>query len=146
MSSGKEQTELEFGTRRTARRKSFSLFDGAIGLEYQFESIGPILRWIALAFLFVGILAAVAVAAGIAALPGWLAHRRNHPQATAINICGWFGLPTGVLWVVAMVWAFLEREPESDSGGSPTAAEIQQLQDQIRELGRLVQSLEESSR
>jgi hypothetical protein len=65
-------------------------------LEYQFESIGPALRWIVLAFLFVFVMAVVAAAAGVAALPGWIARRRRHPQATAINACGWFGLPTGI--------------------------------------------------
>ena len=58
-------------------------------MEYQFESIGPLLRWIALAFLFVAVLAAVAVAAGVAALPGWLARRRQHPQFTEdVQIAG----------------------------------------------------------
>ena len=115
-------------------------------MEYQFESIGPLLRWIALAFLFVAVLAAVGVAVGVAALPGWLARRRQHPQSSAINICGWFGLPTGVLWVVAMVWAFLKSETDSVSDGSPTRTEMEQLRAQISKLDSLVQSLEEANR
>lgn len=111
-------------------------------MEYQFESIGPMLRWIVLAFLFIAVLAAVAVVAGLAALPGWLARRRSHPQASAINICGWFGLPTGVLWVVAMVWAFLDRSTSSANELPP--AELQHLRNQIRQLDSLVTKLEEA--
>ncbi len=113
-------------------------------MEYQFESIGPILRWVVLAFLFVAVVAAIAVAAGLAALPGWLARRRNHPQASAINICGWLGLPTGVLWVLALVWAFLDRREESSH--DPQPAELQALRNQIRQLGTLVSKLEEAKR
>jgi uncharacterized BrkB/YihY/UPF0761 family membrane protein len=75
-------------------------------MDYQFASIGPALRILVLIFLFLFVIALVATVAGIASLPGWIARRRNHPQAAAVNICGWFGLPTGVLWVLAMVWAY----------------------------------------
>ncbi|MFG0288005.1 MAG: DUF3302 domain-containing protein [Rhodopirellula sp. JB044] len=75
-------------------------------MEYQYAAAGPLLRVVALVFLFVFVLVAVAVLVGIAALPGRIASKRNHPQVAAVNICGWFGLPTGVLWVVAIVWAY----------------------------------------
>jgi len=38
--------------------------------------------------------------------PGRIANEHDHPQAAAVNICGWLGLITGVSWVIAMVWAF----------------------------------------
>lgn len=112
-------------------------------MEYQFESIGPALRWVVLAFLIVAVVVAVAVAAGVAALPGWVARRRNHPQAMAINICGWFGLPTGVMWVVAMVWAFVEQSGQA--GAVASNLEVEKLKDDINKLDSLVKSLEEAS-
>ena len=50
-------------------------------MEYQFESIGPALRWVVLAFLFVSVIAAVAAVAAIAAVPGWIARRRQRAFA-----------------------------------------------------------------
>ena len=40
-------------------------------------------------------------------LPGRIARSRNHPQAEAINICGWFGAVTmGILSPIAYIWAY----------------------------------------
>lgn len=74
-------------------------------MEYQFESLGPTLRIVVLVFLCVFALALVGLLVLLAALPGEIARRRNHPQASAVNICGWLGLPTGIVWVVAMAWS-----------------------------------------
>jgi len=54
------------------------------------------------------LLTAVAVLVKIlGALPGKLARSRAHPQAEAINVCGWLGILTlGVLWPVALIWAY----------------------------------------
>ncbi len=39
-------------------------------------------------------------------LPGKIAHSRNHPQAEAINVCGWWGVLTlGILLPLAFIWA-----------------------------------------
>ena len=71
----------------------------------------------ALIILFV--LAAVVIAAFIALgmLPGKIAHSRNHPQAEAINMCGWWGVITmGILMPLAFIWAYTKpasRESES---------------------------------
>ncbi|MCK5354117.1 MAG: DUF3302 domain-containing protein, partial [Methyloprofundus sp.] len=36
------------------------------------------------------------------------AQSRNHPQAEAINVCGWFGAITmGILSPVAFIWAYM---------------------------------------
>ena len=55
----------------------------------------------------------ILLASGIAAwvilgmLPGRIARSRMHPQAEAINICGWFGaLTMGILSPVAYIWAY----------------------------------------
>ncbi len=40
-------------------------------------------------------------------LPGKIAHSRNHPQAEAINVCGWWGVLTlGILLPLAFIWAY----------------------------------------
>ena len=43
----------------------------------------------------------------LAIFPGKIANQRNHPQAEAINVCGWWGaLTMGILSPVAFIWAF----------------------------------------
>ena len=40
-------------------------------------------------------------------LPGKIARSRHHPQADAINICGWLGaLTLGILSPIAYIWAY----------------------------------------
>jgi hypothetical protein len=40
-------------------------------------------------------------------LPGMIARKRQHPQADAISVCGWWGAVTfGVLSPIAYVWAY----------------------------------------
>ena len=76
-----------------------------IPMEFQFEAIGPALRGIVLVFLILFALIALALIVLLAALPGQIAKRRGHPQVLAVSLCGWLGLPTGLLWVVALIWA-----------------------------------------
>ncbi|WP_354047151.1 DUF3302 domain-containing protein [Bradyrhizobium sp. LB12.1] len=53
--------------------------------------------------IFVGVLIVV----NLGKLPGQLARKWNHPQASAINAMSWVGIATGgLLWPVAFVWAF----------------------------------------
>ena len=53
--------------------------------------------------IFVGVIIVV----NLGKLPGQLAHRWNHPQASAINAMSWIGIATGgLLWPVAFIWAF----------------------------------------
>lgn len=108
-------------------------------MEYQFASAGPALRIVALIFLFVFAIAVVAAVVGIAALPGWIAKRRNHPQAAAVNICGWFGLPTGFFWVFAMVWAYYRYK---NDGGH---VHLDKLADQIACLESSLARIEHAS-
>lgn len=42
----------------------------------------------------------------LAGMPGRDARKRGHPDAEAISLLGWLGLPLGGAgWLVAMVWA-----------------------------------------
>ena len=42
----------------------------------------------------------------LGSLPGRIARSRRHPNATAIGVCGWLGLPLVVLWPIALAWAY----------------------------------------
>lgn len=53
--------------------------------------------------VFVGVIIVVS----LGKLPGQLAQKWNHPQASAINAMSWVGIATGgLLWPVAFIWAF----------------------------------------
>jgi len=57
----------------------------------------------------------------LAMLPGKVAHRRGHPQAEAINVAGWLGLLTGIVWIVALIWAYTvtkDMNPANAGGGA----------------------------
>jgi len=52
-------------------------------------------------------------------MPGRIARQRHHPQADAINVCGWWGVFTmGLLLPVAYIWAYSNPRwrDESPSG------------------------------
>src|SRR5262245_61159820 len=92
--------------------------------------------------LFGGILAVtVQVVVTLGTLPGRIARKRDHPQATAIDIASWLGLATlvlgatvtsgaeaisftamGFLWPLALVCAYLKP-----IGARPPPAEPQTL-------------------
>ena len=53
--------------------------------------------------IFVGVIIVVS----LGKLPGQLATKWGHPQASAINAMGWIGIATGgLLWPIAFIWAF----------------------------------------
>lgn len=61
----------------------------------------------ALVILFVLIVSVVGGLIVLGMMPGRIARQRNHPQAEAINVCGWWGLVTlGLLLPVAWIWAY----------------------------------------
>jgi hypothetical protein len=63
-----------------------------------------------IAFVVFGVLliAAVMIVVFLGSLPGNIAHKCGHPQVAAIIAASWLGLATGgVLWVIALIWAFL---------------------------------------
>ncbi|QIW88953.1 hypothetical protein phiV208_22 [Vibrio phage phiV208] len=41
--------------------------------------------------------------------PTFIASHRKHNNTMAIGICNVVGLFTGVLWVVALIWAFTDN-------------------------------------
>ena len=61
----------------------------------------------ALIVLIVLAAAVIAIWAILGMMPGRIARERNHPQADAINVCGWWGVITmGLLLPVAWIWAY----------------------------------------
>ena len=61
----------------------------------------------ALLVLVVLIVAVVGIWIILGMMPGKIAAKRNHPQAEAINMCGWWGVITlGILLPLAFIWAY----------------------------------------
>jgi len=61
----------------------------------------------ALIVLIVLISAVVGIWVILGMMPGKIARTRNHPQAEAINVCGWWGVITmGILLPLAFIWAY----------------------------------------
>jgi hypothetical protein len=96
------------------------------------------LDYFALGILIVLAAAAVGAAAFLGALPGRIAGRRSHPQADAIRVCGWLGLLTlGLLWPVAMIWAFLRPVAIVASTPEPTDRDVSAAADRERLTARI---------
>ena len=71
----------------------------------------------ALIILVVLALAGIAVWVLLAMAPGKIARSRNHPQADAINVCGWWGaLTLGILTPLAFIWAYTKPGGGADPG------------------------------
>lgn len=53
-------------------------------------------------------------------LPANVAKERNHPQVAAIRAMAWFGLlfTGGVVWILAIVWAYYDYAPEASAPSS----------------------------
>ena len=67
--------------------------------------------WIIAFVVLVGMIGlGIAAVIVLAMLPGKIARHRHHPQADAINVLSWLGLLVsfGVLWVVALAWAYTQ--------------------------------------
>ena len=73
-------------------------------------------------FALIVIIVLVAACLGIwgmlGADPGKIARVRNHPQADAIAMCGWWGVITmGILTPLAFIWA--DSNPDYPLRGNP---------------------------
>ncbi|HEY1065723.1 MAG TPA: DUF3302 domain-containing protein [Pirellulales bacterium] len=53
----------------------------------------------------------LAAAAALIYLPVYFAKKKNHPQLNAIAMCTFLSLFFPPLWIVAIIWAAIEREP-----------------------------------
>ena len=76
------------------------------------------LEFFALIVLIVLVAAAVAIWVILGMLPGRIARQRNHPQADAITVCGWWGVITmGLLCPLAFIWAYTKPQHSRSDGG-----------------------------
>jgi hypothetical protein len=81
------------------------------------------------AFVVFGVLiaAAMVIIVGLGSLPGNIARKRGHPQAAAVTVASWLGLATGgILWPLALIWAFW-KPSASAAAGAPASAAPQPL-------------------
>ncbi|MGR9212179.1 DUF3302 domain-containing protein [Rhizobium leguminosarum] len=74
-----------------------------------------IFAWIVLIVL---VLSTVAVLVFLAALPGMIARKRNHPWTQAVTVGGWLTLFLGfALWPVVLIWAYVDVPRASKTEG-----------------------------
>jgi hypothetical protein len=110
-------------------------------MDFKLQAFGPFLHWLTLIVLCIMPVLVVYVIYRLGSLPGEIARRRNHPQADAINICGWMGIITLVLWPLAFVWAHLVPGKRL-SGISTTEGEGKALIGRLREARQRLAALE----
>jgi hypothetical protein len=113
-------------------------------MGFSLQGFGPFLHWLTLGVLCVLPLLGAFVLYRLGGLPGTIARARSHPQAEAINVCGWMGVITIVLWPIAMVWAYLRPgtsalvEGLSQNNADTLIGKLQQASRRIETLeGRL---------
>ena len=108
-------------------------------MDFKLQAFGPFLHWLTLVVLCIIPVVAAYVIYRLGSLPGAIARARNHPQADAINICGWMGIITVVLWPLALVWAHLTTHKPRTGGSAVNGdkALIAKLHDARQRLAAL---------
>lgn len=82
-----------------------------------------ILDIFALGVLLLLVAAAAAIWCVLGMLPGQIARSRNHPQADAVSVCGWWGVITmGLLLPFAFTWAYVNPRWRDNSGHDDAAS------------------------
>ena len=109
-------------------------------MAFTLQGFGPFLHWMTLVILCVLPVVLGVVLYKLGGLPGSIAAARGHPQAAAINICGWMGLITLVLWPVAMVWAHLNRTSATE-GAVPTLR-VQSVSGRLQQASQRLAAIE----
>ena len=97
-------------------------------------------------FVFAVIVAAaVLLFVKLGALPGQIASNRGHPQHDAIQVAGWLGVfSLGILWPLALVWAFTKAGPGKSADGlfeKSSKDQNARLSERIRELEDEIKSI-----
>ncbi len=103
---------------------------------------------IALGVLFFLICAIAAVIVAIGGIPGNIARKRNHPWPAAVNTAGWLGLITGVLWPLALIWAFFPYPIRNGDATASTSTpdDIARLDKRLAKLEAVVAKLPAGSK
>lgn len=67
------------------------------------------------------LLAVVFIVVSLGSLPGAIARKRGHPYSAAVSVASWLGIATaGMLWPLALIWAFLTPSAGGDAGTEAT--------------------------
>jgi hypothetical protein len=112
-------------------------------MGFTLQGAGPFLHWLTLGILFVMPVLIGFIFYKLGSLPGDIARARNHPQAKAINICGWMGIITLVLWPIAIVWAHL-KPAGSAAEGSLSEATVRSLAGRLQQTSQRLAAIEAS--
>lgn len=111
-------------------------------MGFTLQGFGPFLHWMTLGVLCVLPVLLAYVLFKLGGLPGSIARSRGHPQAEAINVCGWMGIVTIILWPVAMIWAYL-RPGQPITGASPDLGDDRtELLAKLQQVSRRLASIE----
>ncbi len=101
----------------------------------------------ALVVIAVLIAAVVIIIVSLGSLPGAIAEKRGHPQATAVNVASWLGIATlGLLWPLALIWAFLKPASATANNTAPRPTSAPNGDTQLHPLQARVDALEASLR
>ena len=99
--------------------------DGVSAVDSKFGVLDAFAFFVFAVLIFVGVIIVVS----LGKLPGQLARKWEHPQASAINAMSWIGIATGgLLWPIAFIWAFMnpigaKSAAIKDDRQSPSAVE-----------------------
>jgi len=62
------------------------------------------------------LLSGTAIIIMIGMAPGYIAKKRNHPWAGAVEVAGWVTLICGfVFWPISLIWAYVDVPKREDS-------------------------------
>jgi hypothetical protein len=91
------------------------------------------IAFVAMAAVFVGLVYIVIL---LGDLPANVAQERNHPQVAAIRAMAWLGLlfTGGVVYIIALVWAFYDYNHAIPIDGHEAQVEIESLRNRIAAL------------
>jgi hypothetical protein len=111
-------------------------------MAFTMQAAGPILHWFTLFLLLIVFpLVGAIIFYSLGSLPGRIAASRGHPQAAAINICGWMGAITLVLWPIAIVWAYLPPR-RGDAVSAVDSDELKSVLAGIRQASQRINAIE----
>ena len=87
---------------------------------------------------------AIILAFKLGSLPGKIARQRAHPQADAINVCGWIGIITlGLAWPVALIWAYVQPRKLPAENANTVTEELSRLDARLDTLTGELQQLKQ---
>src|ERR1700751_6167546 len=117
-------------------RKPASTFPGHAPGALMMENTFGVLDGVTFVVFALLLTVAVILIVSLGQLPGQLARKWGHPQASAINVARWIGIATGgLLWPLALIWAFItpsrsragKNEHPGGGGGEAAAASKQSV-------------------